>query len=86
MQTYAFNTSGVCSRQIVFSLDQGKVHDVRFSGGCPGNTSAIGKLLEGMEAERVVDILKGNRCGNRTTSCADQLAIAVELALKTAAA
>lgn len=82
MNQYTYQTKGTCSRQINFSLENGKLHDVSFVGGCPGNTAAIGKLLEGADAKWAVSILKGNQCGNRGTSCADQLAIGVEQALQ----
>lgn len=81
MQTYTYNTAGVCSKAIRFSIEDGKIHDIQFLGGCPGNLAAISKLLEGADAKYVVDTLKGNDCGGRGTSCADQLAIAVESAL-----
>ena len=81
MQTYTYNTSGVCSKAIRFSIEEGKIHDIQFLGGCPGNLTAISKLLEGADAKYVVDKLKGNDCGGRGTSCADQLALAVEQAL-----
>lgn len=84
MQNYSFQTHGVCARQITFGLEDGKLHDVKFYGGCPGNTVAIGKLLEGTDADKSVSILKGNVCGGKGTSCADQLAIAVEEALRQA--
>ena len=82
MKTYSFTPQGVCAKQITFAIDeQGKLHDVHFVGGCPGNTLALGKLLEDTDAQRAVDILKGNPCDQRGTSCADQLAQAVEQAL-----
>lgn len=81
METYTFHTQGVCAKAISFSIENGKVHDVKFYGGCPGNTSAISKLLEGTDANRVVELLKGNDCGGRGTSCADQLAMGVEQVL-----
>lgn len=84
MQSYDFTPSGVCSRRIQFDLDDGKLYNVRFEGGCNGNLKAIGKLLEGTGAQQAADILRGNECNGRGTSCADQLAIAVEQALKTA--
>ena len=84
MQSYSYNTSGVCSKAITFSIDDGKIYDIKFYGGCPGNLLAIGKLLEGTDAKRVDELLKGNDCGGRGTSCADQLAIAVEQALASA--
>lgn len=54
---------------------------MQFIGGCPGNTVAISKLVEGTNAQRVVDLLKGNDCDGKGTSCADQLARGVEKAL-----
>lgn len=79
---YTHRNRGTCSSQVDFSIEDGKLHNVRFHGGCDGNTKAVAKLLEGMDAERAVKILKGNQCGFRGTSCADQLAIGVENALK----
>jgi DNA polymerase-3 subunit alpha len=58
--------------------DNGFVHNVSFLGGCNGNLKAIGKLVEGMKAEKVIEILEGNTCGSRPTSCADQLAQALK--------
>ena len=81
MATFTYTPSGVCSRQISFDLEDGKLHDVSFVGGCNGNLKAIGKLLEGQSAEDAVRILKDNDCNGRGTSCADQLAKAVEKAL-----
>lgn len=80
MQDYAFDTSGVCARKITFSIENGRLHNVRFHGGCPGNTAAIGKLLEGADAKTAAGILRGNDCGGRGTSCADQLARAIDRA------
>lgn len=84
MQNYSYQPHGVCARQITFGIEDNKLHNVKFYGGCPGNTFAISKLLEGKEASEAVSILKGNDCGGRGTSCADQLAIAVGQALKQA--
>ncbi|HCJ42222.1 TIGR03905 family TSCPD domain-containing protein [uncultured Ruminococcus sp.] len=81
MATYKYTPRGVCSRQISFDIEDGKLHSVSFEGGCNGNLKAIGKLLEGQSAEDAVRILKGNDCNGRGTSCADQLAKAVEKAL-----
>ena len=81
MKTYKVNTNGVCAMQISFSLDNGNIYNVQFIGGCPGNTAAISKLVEGTNAQRVVDLLKGNDCDGKGTSCADQLARGVEKAL-----
>ena len=76
---YEYKTKGVCSRRIHFDIDDnGIVHNVSFMGGCNGNLKAIGKLVEGMKAEKVIKILEGNTCGSRSTSCADQLAQALK--------
>ena len=79
---YTFTPKGVCAMKLSFDLDDGKISDIQFLGGCNGNLSAISKLAEGMDAERLVSILRGNKCGMKNTSCADQLAEAVELALE----
>ena len=82
MNNYSYTPQGVCSRKIDFALDEaGKLHSVKFSGGCPGNLLAIGKLVEGADAKEIAALLRGNDCGGRGTSCADQLAIAIEAAL-----
>ncbi|MGN1163729.1 MAG: TIGR03905 family TSCPD domain-containing protein [Candidatus Ornithospirochaeta sp.] len=79
MKDVIFNTRGVCARQIHFVLDdEGKLHNLEFNGGCNGNLKAIGKLCEGKDAKEIASILKGNTCGFKGTSCADQLARAIE--------
>ncbi len=76
---YEYKTQGTCSVKINFDIDnEGKVHNVSFERGCNGNLKAIGKLVEGMEAKKVIEILEGNTCGMRNTSCADQLAKALK--------
>ena len=74
---YTYKTKGVCSTQINFTLDGDRVYDVRFTGGCNGNLKAISKLVNGWTAEEIDEKLRGNTCGRRPTSCADQLARAV---------
>ena len=81
---YEYNPVGVCSKKISFEIEGGKLHDVKFAGGCPGNLPAIAKLVEGADAEVIAQILRGNPCGNRGTSCADQLALAIDEAMKKA--
>ena len=71
MATY--NTTGVCAKEISFDLDNGIVRNVQFNGGCSGNLQAISILVEGMPAKEVVEKLKGVTCGQKTTSCTDQL-------------
>ncbi len=82
MNMYQYRPQGVCSQQLQFGLEDGKVHNVSFYGGCNGNLKAIAKLVEGKDAQEVIDILKGNDCAGRGTSCADQFAIALEQALE----
>ena len=83
MESYSFDPKRVCSKKIFFSLDEeGRLHDVKFLGGCPGNLQAIGKLVEGKDAAEISEILRGNDCGGRGTSCGDQLSIAIDEALK----
>ncbi|MCR4797111.1 MAG: TIGR03905 family TSCPD domain-containing protein [Lachnospiraceae bacterium] len=82
MKHYTYAPKGVCSRQIDYDLDEeGKIYNLKFEGGCNGNLKAIGRLLEGTDARRAAEILKGNDCKGRGTSCADQLSKAVLEAL-----
>lgn len=78
---YHYRTKGTCSTEISFEVEQNRLKNVCFTGGCNGNLKAIGKLVEGMEASKVVELLKGNTCGSKATSCADQLATAVQRAI-----
>lgn len=80
MMDYSYRTNGVCSVQINFKLNDDVVSDVEFIGGCNGNLKAISKLVEGMTVDQIEGYLKGNTCGYKPTSCADQLAIAVRQA------
>ncbi|MDC7280264.1 MULTISPECIES: TIGR03905 family TSCPD domain-containing protein [Pseudobutyrivibrio] len=81
MEKFTYVPKGVCARQIDFEVEDGKLHNVKFTGGCDGNTKAISKLLEGADAAHTVEVLKGNLCGMKGTSCADQLAKGIEEAL-----
>ena len=74
---------GVCSSQIDIELDDNaKIINVKFHGGCAGNTAGISSLVVGMSAEEAIDRLKGIDCRGRGTSCPDQLATALEEALE----
>lgn len=77
-----YKTSGVCSKSIHFELEDGKLHNVSFNGGCNGNLKGIGQLVEGMDATEVIKKLEGTQCGMKGTSCPDQLAKALKEALK----
>ena len=73
-----YKTQGVCARTITFDkAEDGTITNISFIGGCNGNLKAISKLLDGKKAEEIHDLLIGNTCGRRLTSCADQLAKAV---------
>ena len=80
---YEFKTSGTCSQRILFDVENGKVKNVQFIGGCNGNLKGIAALVEGMDADAVIERVRGIRCGMRQTSCPDQLAQAL-LAAKNA--
>ena len=79
--TYTYNTKGTCSQVITFDINDGIITNVVFKGGCNGNLKAIAKLVEGKKASEISELLHGNTCGPRATSCADQLARAIEEAL-----
>ena len=83
MSHHNYRTRGTCARMIDFDIVDGKLGNIEFFGGCNGNLKAIGKLLEGADAAEAADILRGNTCGNRPTSCADQLSRAIDEALVT---
>ncbi len=81
---FKYQTRGTCSRGITFEIEDGVVKNVRFDGGCHGNTQGVAKLVEGMTPDEVVQKLSGIRCGFKPTSCPDQLAQAVAAAAKQA--
>lgn len=73
-----YKTKGVCSQKIDFEVRDNKVYDVRFLGGCNGNLQGIGALVEGMDIDEAISRLSGIRCGFKSTSCPDQLALALK--------
>ena len=77
---YEYTTKGTCSRQIIFEIEDGKVKNVQYIGGCNGNLKGISKLVEGMEVAEVIARLEGTTCGMKNTSCPDQLAQALKQA------
>ena len=77
---YEYQTKGTCSRSILFDVENGKVMNVQFIGGCNGNLQGIGKLVEGMDIDDVISRIEGIHCGMKSTSCPDQLAQALKLA------
>ena len=79
---HTYKTKNTCSSSIEFELEDGIVRNIRFHGGCMGNTRGIAALAEGMKAEEVIRRCKNIQCGFRGTSCPDQLAIALEKAME----
>ena len=77
-KTINYITSGVCSRSIDITVEDNIVTEVKFNGGCSGNTQGVAALAVGMTVDEVISRLKGIRCGFKYTSCPDQLALAIE--------
>lgn len=76
--TYSYKTSGVCSRQINLEIEDDTIVSLNFVGGCPGNLLGISSLAVGMKVDDVIARCKGIRCGMKSTSCPDQLSLALE--------
>ncbi len=79
MKTISYTPRGVCSRQIDVTVDGDTVVSVKFTGGCPGNTQGVAALIGGMNIDEAISRLDGIRCGNKPTSCPDQLAKALRM-------
>ena len=75
---YTYKTKGTCSREITFEVENGKVSNVQFLGGCNGNLKGIAALVEGMDIDEVISRVEGIHCGMKATSCPDQLAQALK--------
>lgn len=75
---YEYKTKGTCSQKIFFDVENGKVANVQFLGGCNGNLKGIAALVEGMDVDNVISRVEGIRCGMKNTSCPDQLAQALK--------
>ena len=78
---YEYKTKGTCSQRILFKIEDDKVSNVQFIGGCNGNLQGIGRLVEGMNVQDVIDRIEGIHCGMKPTSCPDQLARALKEAI-----
>ena len=76
--SYEYKTQGTSSQRIFFDIEDGKVKNVQFQGGCNGNLKGIGSLVEGMDVDEVIARLEGTTCGMKATSCPDQLAKALK--------
>ena len=77
---FTYKTKGTCSREITFEVNEGKVSNVKFYGGCNGNLKGISALVEGMNIDEVIARVVGICCGPKATSCPDQLAQALKAA------
>ncbi|GCD12949.1 TIGR03905 family TSCPD domain-containing protein [Clostridium tagluense] len=75
---YSYTPKGVCSKSINFEIVNDKITEVVFTGGCPGNLMGISSLVKGMGVQEAIKKLKGISCGDKSTSCPDQLALALE--------
>ena len=73
-----YKTQGTCSSQIMFEVENNKLKNVRFIGGCNGNLQGMSRLVEGMDIDEVTQRIDGIHCGPRSTSCPDQLARALK--------
>ena len=76
--THEYFPVGVCSMKITVEVDGDTIKNVKFLGGCAGNTKGVAALIEGMNIDDAIKRIKGIECGGKGTSCPDQLAIALE--------
>ena len=79
---YEYKTKGTCSSRILFDIEDGKLKNVEYIGGCNGNLQGISRLVVGMDAQEAIRRMRGIQCGFKPTSCPDQLATALEQALQ----
>ena len=75
---FEYHTEGTCSRNIILDMDGDTIENVQLIGGCNGNLKGISSLIKGQKAQDVIDRVKGIKCGPKSTSCPDQLALALE--------
>ena len=76
-----YKTKGVCSREMNIDVEDGIIRDIEIIGGCNGNLQGICALVKGQKAKDVSELLKGIKCGGKSTSCPDQLSIALTQAI-----
>lgn len=77
-----YKTKSVCAGEIKYDLEGDTLKKVKFIGGCDGNTRGIESLVKGMSVDEVIERLSGIKCGNKNSSCPDQLAQALIQARK----
>ena len=75
---FEYKTKGTCSQYILFDIEDGKVTNLQYVGGCNGNLKGISSLVEGMDVDEVISRVEGIQCGAKATSCPDQLAQALK--------
>lgn len=75
---FEYKTKGTCSQRIIFEIKDNKVKNVQFIGGCNGNLKGISSLVDGMDVDEVISRIEGIHCGMKSTSCPDQLSIALK--------
>ena len=75
---YRYRTSGVCSNELIFQIDGNIIKSLKIIGGCPGNTVGVARLVQDREIAEIIKVLKDIPCGNKGTSCPDQVARALE--------
>lgn len=78
MKDVKYTPTGVCAKEINFTIENNTITNVSFERGCEGNLKAISKLLEGQDVNLVIEMLEGNTCKSRPTSCTDQLVQAIK--------
>lgn len=75
---YEYTPRGVCSRKMIFEVENGVITDLKVEGGCSGNLQGISSLVKGMKVDEVIEKLSGIRCGSKSTSCPAQFAEALK--------
>lgn len=78
MAQHIYKTFGTCSKEIIIDVEDGIIQNVKFVGGCPGNTQGVALLCKGRNVNEVIQLLSGVKCGPRPTSCPDQLSKALK--------
>ena len=82
MDRFTYTTRGVCARAIDIAIENGIIIEVRYHGGCSGNTQGVAALVKGLSVTEAIERLSGIRCGLKSTSCPDQLAKALSAYLE----
>lgn len=76
---FQYRPRGVCSQLMDIEVEDGRILDVKITGGCSGNLQGISRLLKGMSVDDAIERMEGIRCGMKRSSCPDQLAQALKL-------